>query len=48
MKALIHTCITKKNIIFVDNYIGSREYIDTGPLFGGLKNMEEKLEQQKQ
>ena len=41
---LIHTYIhvllkNLKNIIFVDNY-GTREYIDTGPLFGGLKNIE--------
>ena len=40
MKPLIHTCITKKNIIFVDNYIGNREYIDTGPLSSDLKNIE--------
>ena len=45
MKPLIHTYIhvllkNRKNKIFVDNYIGNREYIDTGPLFGGLKNIE--------
>ena len=45
VKALIHTYIhvllkTRKNIIFVDNYIGSREYIDTGPLSSSLKNIE--------
>ena len=53
MFCLIHTYIhvllkNRKNNNFVDNFIGNREYIDTGPLFGGLKNMEEKLEQQKQ
>ena len=44
LKALIqyiHVLLkTRKNIIFVDNYIGSREYIYTGPLFSGLKNIE--------
>ena len=45
MKALIHTYIhvllrNEKNKIFVDNYIGNREYIDTGPLSSGLKNIE--------
>ena len=44
MKPLIHTYIhvlpkKLKNIIFVDNY-GTREYIDTGPLPSGLKNIE--------
>ena len=45
MKPLIHTYIhvllkNLKNIIFVDNYIGTREYIDTGPLSSSLKNIE--------
>ena len=36
----IHVLLNKKiKIIFVDNY-ETREYIDTGPLFGGLKNIE--------
>ncbi len=44
MKPLIHTYIhvllkNKKNNNLVNNY-GAREYIDTGPLSSGLKNIE--------
>ena len=42
MKPLIHTYIhvllkNKKNKIFVDNFIGMRKYIDTGPFFSSKK-----------
>ena len=42
---LIHTYIhvllkNEKNNNFVDNFIGMRKYIDTGPLPSGLKNIE--------
>ena len=45
MKPLIHTYIhvllkKLKNNSFVDNFIGNREYIDTGPLFGVFKILE--------
>ena len=45
MKSLIHTdrqvlLKNKKNKIFVDNFIGMSEYIDTGPLFGAHKILE--------
>ena len=38
----IHTYIhvllkNEKNNVFVDNFIGMREYIDTGPFFCGKK-----------
>ena len=39
---LIHTYIhvllkNKKNIIFVDNFVGMKKYIDTGPFFSSKK-----------
>ena len=42
---LIHTYIhvllkNQKNNNFVDNFIGNREYIDTGPLSGVFKILE--------
>ena len=45
VKALIHTYIhvllnKKIKIIFVDNFIGMRKYIDTGPLSSVSKNIE--------
>ena len=44
MKALIHyihvLLKNKKNKFFVDNFIGIKEYIDTGPLFGAYKILE--------
>ena len=43
---LIHTYIhvLLKNNIFVDNFIGIKEHIDTGPLYGKSNILEEELE----
>ena len=46
---LIHTYIhvllkNKKNNFFVDNFVGIKEYIDTGPSYRKSNILEEELE----